>query len=267
MEFRGPLREVVDRLQVLHRTIGTYRDGDPLQVSPERGAELVERYNQCTRDATEIDTSLKSAFLSCVHRTAATYWTDEELPDHTSPDCLADLQKCIGDAISSIKVRWAATQDGGSDGNGAPHQLFPAGSEFDALQEVTNHIQAASQAVWLVDAYVDRNTLATLGAKQAGVSVRILTKMPEGDARTEKLRPHLRAFAKQYGSLAVRTSNACHDRFLIIDGTTCVHIGQSVKDLGNKVCMCSTITDPAMVKAIVGVLETEWMQSDAVDFE
>ena len=266
MEFRGPLREIVYRLQVLHRTVETYRDGDPLQVSPERGEELVERYDHCTRDASEIDASLESVFLSCVHRTATNYWTDEELPDHTSPDCLADLQKCIEDAISSIKVRWIATQETGTNDPGKLQHLFASGSQFDALQEVTNLIQAASETLWLVDTYINRDTLGILRAKQAAVSVRILTKKPiEKDA--EALRPHLLKFQQQCGPIEVRTTSALHDRFLVIDGSKCVHIGHSIKDLGNKVCMCSTITDPGMVTAVLDVLEKHWVDSEAVCFE
>ena len=53
----------------------------------------------------------------------------------------------------------------------------------------------------------------------------------------------------QYGGLAVRTSEAFHDRFLVIDDRELYLIGASLKDLGRK-CFGFTKMD---VREIAGL--------------
>ena len=53
-------------------------------------------------------------------------------------------------------------------------------------------------------------------------------------------------FNAQYGGLEVRTSEAFHDRFLIIDGKELYLIGASLKDLGKK-CFAFTKLDGSSI--------------------
>jgi len=79
------------------------------------------------------------------------------------------------------------------------------------------------------------------------VSVRILTA-------SKTLPPDIPALAgafnQQYGqkgALSVRTSNAFHDRFLIIDDTDFYHFGASIKEAGSRGFMFSRIEEPSVI--------------------
>ena len=56
-------------------------------------------------------------------------------------------------------------------------------------------------------------------------------------------------FNAQYGGLAVRTSAAFHDRFLIIDDKELYLIGASLKDLGKK-CFAFTKLDAGEIAGL-----------------
>jgi hypothetical protein len=50
--------------------------------------------------------------------------------------------------------------------------------------------------------------------------------------------------------LAVKTTGAFHDRFLILDGRELYHFGASLKDLGRKYCAVSKL-DAAFIPSIM----------------
>lgn len=66
------------------------------------------------------------------------------------------------------------------------------------------------------------------------------------------------AFKAQHGSLAVKSSSAFHDRFVVIDNSAVYHSGASIKDLGKKTFMFSLIEEPEIVAAIQAKFATEW---------
>ena len=60
-------------------------------------------------------------------------------------------------------------------------------------------------------------------------------------------------FLGQYShfSIEVRKTKEFHDRFIIVDGKQCHHIGASIKDAGSRVFMISQLEDPANVAALI----------------
>ena len=60
-------------------------------------------------------------------------------------------------------------------------------------------------------------------------------------------------FQHQYSSVRVdlRLSREFHDRFLVIDGKNCYHIGASIKDAGRKAYMINQIEDGQNAKALI----------------
>jgi hypothetical protein len=112
--------------------------------------------------------------------------------------------------------------------------VFFAGQYFDALQKVTEILEHADTEICIIDRYVDSAVLNLLTRKKSSVTVNILTKSVDPALKAAAI-----AFKKQYGKLAIRTSNAFHDRFIIIDNKDFYHFGASIKDVGKRGFMFS----------------------------
>lgn len=136
--------------------------------------------------------------------------------------------------------------------------VFFAGQQFDALSLVSSLVQEASGEVVLVDGFVDGSVLRLLAAKQPEVHIRILTDRPSSDF--EALAD---AFQAQHGELAVRTSRAFHDRFLLVDDDI-YHLGASVKDAGRRGFMFSRVEEPDVVEAFRSKFEEAWNEAEVV---
>ena len=137
--------------------------------------------------------------------------------------------------------------------------VFFAGQYFDALQKVTGILEYAGTQIYIIDGYVSHDVLNLLTRKKSSVAVNILTKSVD-----PALKMAATAFNKQYGKLAIRTSNAFHDRFIIIDNKDFYHFGASIKDVGKRGFMFSRIEEECVIKAIQKKLVEEWNQATAV---
>lgn len=131
--------------------------------------------------------------------------------------------------------------------------VFFAGQYFDALQKVTGILEYANTQIDIVDGYVSSDVLKLLTKKNSSVAVNILTKSVDPALKAEAI-----AFNKQYGKLAIRTSNSFHDRFIVIDNKDFYHFGASIKDVGKRVFMFSRIEEEDVIKAIQKKLAEEW---------
>jgi hypothetical protein len=76
----------------------------------------------------------------------------------------------------------------------------------------------------------------------------------------------LDAFRKQMGGIQieVRASDDFHDRFAVVDGARCFHIGASIKDAGSRAFMVSEIEDPANIESLKHALEMAWQTGQSV---
>ena len=129
--------------------------------------------------------------------------------------------------------------------------IFFKGQMWDAVNCIEEIISKAEKSVILIDGYVDRNTLAMLTGKKAGVSVSVYTS--EKTCRiTEQ---ESKAFNSQYGPLNIRFTNEFHDRFLILDEKELYHIGASIKDAGKKAFEISINEDEKLLDSILKRLE------------
>ena len=97
--------------------------------------------------------------------------------------------------------------------------------------------------------------------KPTGVTVEIVTK-PGG------MRPSLpaavKAFNAQYGGLEIRTSDAFHDRFIVIDDTEFYHLGASIKDVGKSGFMFSRIEGPTVQDSVRLLWTKAWADAKKV---
>jgi hypothetical protein len=131
--------------------------------------------------------------------------------------------------------------------------IFMKGQPYDALRAVTAPFRDATTSITLIDGYIDATVLDLLTEKRAGVAVRILTKPPKPAVEALAL-----TFSRQYGPLAIRTSETFHDRFLVVDDVVYMHLGASLKDVGKKTFMLSIIDAPSEVEKLRSHIEEEW---------
>ena len=125
--------------------------------------------------------------------------------------------------------------------------IFFKGQMWDAFNCIEEIISKAEKSIILIDNYVDRNTLAMLTAKKAGVSITVYTS--EKSCRiTEQESKH---FNSQYGPLDIKFTDEFHDRFLILDEKEMYHIGASIKDAGKKAFEISINEDKRLLDAVL----------------
>lgn len=137
--------------------------------------------------------------------------------------------------------------------------VFFAGQYFDALQKVREILENADTQIEIIDGYVSSDVLNLLTRKKFSVVVKILTKSVDSVLKTDAI-----AFNKQYEKLAIRTSSAFHDRFIIIDNKDFYHFGASIKDVGKRGFMFSRIEEESVIKKFQKKLYEEWEQATVV---
>lgn len=129
-------------------------------------------------------------------------------------------------------------------------KIFFDGQIYDAFSFIVGLIQKAHTTITLIDGYVDIETLNILSKKNANVSATVYTQ------RSQRLSPaDIKKFNAQYPILAVKNTNAFHDRYLIIDYTIAYHIGASLKDAGKKCFSINQIQDEDVIQGILKRLD------------
>jgi len=136
--------------------------------------------------------------------------------------------------------------------------IFFAGQYFDAIRTASEIFSLAQKSIVIIDGYINEVTLSLLTNKREDVQVRILTK-----SVPDFLKTFASSFNKQHGGLSIRTSEAFHDRFIIIDDEDCYHFGASIKDLGHRGFMFSRIEEPTVVEMLKRQFEEEWAKAKA----
>lgn len=134
--------------------------------------------------------------------------------------------------------------------------FFPRGSPWDAFVVLRDLFAEAQDSIVIVDPYCDTSVFHMLEKCPRGtLDIRILCSRHADTVATGA-----RAFMGQHKSISVqvRTTRDFHDRFIVLDGTVCVHVGASIKDAGNKACMVSRIEDSGNRDAMLRQLCKSW---------
>ena len=124
--------------------------------------------------------------------------------------------------------------------------VFYEGQLWDACSLVEKLIGRAKKEILLIDSWVGPGTLDMLAKKRKGVKVEVVSS-PRGNKLAQS---DVDKFNDQYGGLAVKSSTAFHDSFLIIDCKELYLIGASLKDLGRK-CFGFTVLDKSNIPDII----------------
>ena len=130
--------------------------------------------------------------------------------------------------------------------------VFYDGQLWDARALVLQLVASAKRSLILIDNWAAPETLDLLAKKGKGVKVTVFTSehYDKKHAPHHKISPSdITTFNAQYPKLAVRYSEAFHDRFLIIDDKELYLIGASLKDLGRK-CFAFMKLDPGEIPRI-----------------
>lgn len=130
------------------------------------------------------------------------------------------------------------------------------GQEHDAYVEIRRILQLAQHSLYIVDPYVDDSLLTLIATVQARpLNARILTSKIPPDFKLE-----VQKFSQQHPQILVdvRRTSDFHDRFVIIDGRQCFHLGASIKDAGKKAFMMSAIEDSQNTSTVIMQQQSSW---------
>lgn len=142
--------------------------------------------------------------------------------------------------------------------------FFPKGSTHDAYVEMRKVLNLANTAVDIIDPYVDGSIFQMLKSIIVPtLSVKLLSSNLSPDFALEA-----KKFVTQYShiSLEIRKTREFHDRFVIIDGTRCYHLGASIKDAGGKAFMISQVEDSQNVDALLLQHKQSWDAATSFEF-
>ncbi len=116
-------------------------------------------------------------------------------------------------------------------GDFPPQKVFYDGQVYDAFEQMKKFVRMAETELIIIDPYFADAVLPLVAQKRNGVSVLVVK-----NSRNKLLHAaDVAAFNAQYGnSLAVKTSDRFHDRFLILDRSVLIHVGASLNHLGKR---------------------------------
>ena len=128
-----------------------------------------------------------------------------------------------------------------------PQKVFFDGQIYDAFGQMKKFVRMAKAELIIIDPYFDDSVLPLIAQKRPSVSVLVVKN-------TRKNLLHavdVAQFNAQYNNtLTVKESVKFHDRFLIIDKTTLIHVGASLNHLGKK-CFAFSYLDTSNIPDIL----------------
>ena len=154
------------------------------------------------------------------------------------------------DAQARNEERFKLILDAMQDKKFPPQKVFYDGQIYDAFEQMKRFVRMARRELVIIDPYFADCVLPLVAQKRQGVSVLVVR-----NSRSRLLHGvDVDRFNAQYGdSLTVRVSDRFHDRFLIIDRTTLIHVGASLNHLGRK-CFAFSSLDKSNIPDILAKL-------------
>ena len=128
-----------------------------------------------------------------------------------------------------------------------PQKVFFDGQVYDAFEQMKKFVRMAKKELIIIDPYFADSVLPLIAQKRKDVEVLIVK-----NSRSKLLHDvDVAQFNVQYAnSLTVKVSDSFHDRFLIIDKTTLIHVGASLNHLGKK-CFAFSSLDKSNIPDIL----------------
>jgi hypothetical protein len=128
-----------------------------------------------------------------------------------------------------------------------PQKVFFDGQVYDAFEQMKKFVRMAKKELIIIDPYFADSVLPLIAQKRKDVEVLVVK-----NSRSKLLHDvDVAQFNTQYSnSLTVKVSDRFHDRFLIIDKTTLIHVGASLNHLGKK-CFAFSSLDKSNIPDIL----------------
>ena len=128
-----------------------------------------------------------------------------------------------------------------------PQKVFFDGQVYDAFEQMKKFVRMAKKELIVIDPYFSDSVLPLIAQKRKDVEVLVVK-----NSRSKLLHDvDVAQFNTQYAnSLTVKVSDRFHDRFLIIDKTTLIHVGASLNHLGKK-CFAFSSLDKSNIPDIL----------------
>ncbi|MDE3274963.1 MAG: ORF6N domain-containing protein [Verrucomicrobiota bacterium] len=128
-----------------------------------------------------------------------------------------------------------------------PQKVFFDGQVYDAFEQMKKFVRMAKKELIIIDPYFADSVLPLIAQKRKDVEVLVFK-----NSRSKLLHDvDVAQFNAQYAnSLTVKVSDRFHDRFLIIDKTTLIHVGASLNHLGKK-CFAFSSLDKSNIPDIL----------------
>ena len=128
-----------------------------------------------------------------------------------------------------------------------PQKIFFDGQIYDAFDQMKKFVRMAKKELIIIDPYFADCVLPLVAQKRKGVLVLVVK-----NSRNRLLHDvDVAQFNAQYAnSLSVKVSDRFHDRFLVIDRTTLIHVGASLNHLGEK-CFAFSSLDKSNIPDIL----------------
>jgi hypothetical protein len=140
--------------------------------------------------------------------------------------------------------------------------FFPKGSPWDAFVVLRDVFAEAKSSITVIDAYSDATIFKMLAQRSLDkLHVRILCS-----TGAEAVAAEAKVFSAQHPSVTfeVRRTKDFHDRFIVLDDKTCVHVGASIKDAGKTAFMVSRVEDERNRDALLKQSAESWKDATPV---
>lgn len=133
--------------------------------------------------------------------------------------------------------------------------FFPKGSQWDAFVAIREVMDKAQNNLMLVDPFCDDAFFGILGSSTARPkAIQLLCRNNPAALKAEA-----QSFGKQHQmNIEMRTSSDFHDRFLVVDHASCVHLGASINHAGSRAFMMSAVEDKGNREALIKALDEAW---------
>jgi len=151
------------------------------------------------------------------------------------------------DAQARNEERFKLILDAMRDKKFPPQKVFYDGQIYDAFEQMKKFVRMARSELVIIDPYFADCVLPLVAQKRQGVSVLVVK-----NSRSRLLHNvDVTQFNAHHGnSLTVKVSDKFHDRFLVIDKTTLIHVGASLNHLGKK-CFAFSSLDKSNIPFIM----------------
>ncbi len=130
-----------------------------------------------------------------------------------------------------------------------PQKVFFDGEFFDAFVQMKKFIRQAKKELVVIDPYFDDSCLPLIAQRRPGVAVTVVRSTKKAENSLHAI--DVAQFNKQHrDALTVKLTDKFHDRYLIIDNATLIHVGASLNCLGKR-CFAFSTLDAAFIPEIM----------------